>query len=218
MSPALRHWRRSPRPSTLVILALLALGAAGCGSGSSDQTAQQQKVQQIKDQVHRIQQYVAQHQSSSDEHQIGDASTVMARQDRPPSRKCPQALRAGRNAASHALSALRDAVPRLYRPPSFRIKGYSIVALFSLDPTAQADASIADLHKASFSPGLYRRKAMEACGATVASRSWLAVMDFPRAAMATLDPALAYLARTHRGWKVWYQWEPNLSKPAFPGE
>jgi hypothetical protein len=164
--------------------------------------------------MQRIQRYVARHQDSDGEGKYDAVITLVARR---PGR-CPEALRPGPNPPGHVLSALRREIPRLYRPPTFHIKHYSVRALFSLDRTAEASAATPQLHTAPFSQSLYRRKAAAACGATVATRSWLAVMEFPGAAMATLSPALAYLARTHRGWKVWYQWNPNLSKPAFPGE
>jgi hypothetical protein len=56
--------RKGLRPSSAVlIVALLALAVGGCGSGGN-QTAQQEKAQQIKGQVQRIKDYVAEHQSS----------------------------------------------------------------------------------------------------------------------------------------------------------
>jgi hypothetical protein len=59
--------RRSRRSFAFAILALLVVFAAGCGS-SSGQATQQEKVQQIKDQIGQMQRYVGEHRTGSGGH------------------------------------------------------------------------------------------------------------------------------------------------------
>jgi hypothetical protein len=50
----------------------------------------------------------------------------------------------------------------------------------------------------------------------LALRSWVAVIDFPRAPSATLGTYVTYLARTKdHGWRFWYAWLPYASRHGF---
>jgi hypothetical protein len=61
------------------------IALTACGGGSSEETAKQQKAQQIKDQIHRIQQYVAERQTSDGGDEV-------------PASSCPDAVAALREA------------------------------------------------------------------------------------------------------------------------
>jgi hypothetical protein len=82
----------------LVIVALLALFLAGCGSSSSDQVAQQEKVQQVKDHIGQIKRYIAQHRASGRAHQWRDQVQAATRSDLSAARAC--LLNAGFRTAS----------------------------------------------------------------------------------------------------------------------
>jgi hypothetical protein len=56
-----------------------------------------------------------------------------------------------------------------------------------------------------------RGPARRACGADVVDRSWVALVNAPRARAATIGFRLVYVARTPRGWQPWYDWAPNYS-------
>jgi hypothetical protein len=80
--------RGSRRSSALVIVALLALFVAGCGSSSSDQAAQQEKVQQVKDQIGQIKRYIAHHRTSGHTRQRRDQVQAATRSDLSGARAC----------------------------------------------------------------------------------------------------------------------------------
>ncbi|MDQ3856842.1 MAG: hypothetical protein M3327_00085 [Actinomycetota bacterium] len=80
-------------------------------------------------------------------------------------------------------------------------RGHFVIALFSLDTGFPPNP-------ASFPPRLlnrYRNIAADWCGLAVAERSWVALIHFPNAAAALLGEGVAYLARTPRGWRIWYR-------------
>jgi hypothetical protein len=70
---------------TVGVLAAALVAVAGCGSSTSDHPAEQAKAQQIKDQVQRIQQAVAEHQTSDGGDEV-------------PASSCPDAVAALREA------------------------------------------------------------------------------------------------------------------------
>jgi outer membrane murein-binding lipoprotein Lpp len=65
MSGVVGKWSRLPSWFAIVTVGLVALVAAGCGSSKSDQ-AQEQKVQEIKGEIQRLQRDIAQHQTARD--------------------------------------------------------------------------------------------------------------------------------------------------------
>jgi hypothetical protein len=123
--------------------------------------------------------------------------------------RCPRALAPGARAAERALRAVRARVPRLF--PNFELDryGYHVVALLSLD-----DALVAE----PISRKRYVRVATDACGRAVADRSWVVILHFPGAPMASLVPLVVYVARTADGWRPWYEWTPNFGGKGFIGK
>lgn len=76
-----------------------------------------------------------------------------------------------------------------------------------------------------FAPGLRRRRYLEiarnACGDTIARRSWIVVMNMPAAPAANFSVLALYFARTDEGWKAWYGWlasNPSDTDGFFPDE
>jgi hypothetical protein len=120
-------------------------------------------------------------------------------------RRCPDARRPGHDPIAKVLDAVRAQVPAAY--PSIDIGAYEVWSVFSLE----RDVIVV---------GLNRRRYLNVaarCGTKVARRSWVAVLSFPRAPDASFVPAVAYLARTREGWRLWYQWFPNKSeRGSFP--
>jgi hypothetical protein len=118
--------------------------------------------------------------------------------------KCPPAVRAGRFAPARITEAIRRDVPRIYAAMSAQgernaWRDHAVVAVFSLDIEATHGAP------AGWRPALlrYREAARIACGATVARRSWVSLLRFPRAANALAGEGVVFLARSRDGWRIW---------------
>jgi hypothetical protein len=73
-----------------------------------------------------------------------------------------------------------------------------------------------------FTPGLRRSRYLEvarkACGDVVARRSWVVVIEMPRAAAAALGLQALFFSRTADGWTAWHAWLPTAAAPntGFP--
>jgi hypothetical protein len=123
--------------------------------------------------------------------------------------RCPRALAPSARAAERAVRAVRAQVPRLF--PNFELDryGYHVVVLLSLDAALVAEP---------ISRKRYVRVAADACGSAVADRSWVVILHFPGAPMASLVPVVVYVARTADGWRPWYKWTPNFGGKGFIGK
>ncbi|HEX8085452.1 MAG TPA: hypothetical protein VF529_14255 [Solirubrobacteraceae bacterium] len=91
--------------------------------------------------------------------------------------------------------------------------------LRGIDPRGATITGAFDLQIAAFLPGFnqwrYVKRAARACGVAVARRSWMVVVNAPRAKMASLVPAIVYVARTREGWRPWYRHFPNFGTADF---
>ena len=115
---------------------------------------------------------------------------------------CPVAQPAGRLAARAAARALEREIPRAYADTTAQgerraWRGYSVTALFSLDPAAARSAWPQRMLRP------YRRAAIRLCGQAVADRSWVVLVHLPRAVGALQAEGVAFLARTATGWRIW---------------
>jgi hypothetical protein len=122
--------------------------------------------------------------------------------------RCPQAKTVERPRPEVVVRALRAQLPQLFDHIDRR--RYRIDVVFSLSRSTRV-------------PGVNRSRykdiALRACGGTVAERSWAASLHFPFAPAASFGPAIAYLAPTASGWRLWHGWLPNLgTRPFFPGD
>lgn len=110
---------------------------------------------------------------------------------------CPSALWPGRKAATEVAKVVQQAVPHLYRGVP-RHKQYEIVSMASLALGRQSTG-------VKTTVTLYRRIATRRCGPTVASRSWVVFLRFPKIKRsASLSYGIVYVARTTAGWRAWY--------------
>jgi hypothetical protein len=108
--------------------------------------------------------------------------------------RCPHASSPTSLAAQGVAAAVRRDVPKAYRGAEYG--SYQVTAL-------------AALRRGSFAPAgvsVYRGIAAAQCGATVADRSWVVFLFFPRAPGASLSQGVAFFARTAGGWTLWYRY------------
>jgi hypothetical protein len=61
----------------------------------------------------------------------------------------------------------------------------------------------------------YMARPERACGKAVVNNSWVVFVELPDAPMASLYPALVYVARTPTGWRPWYVGFPNAKGWGF---
>lgn len=119
-------------------------------------------------------------------------------------RRCPIPLNGGRFGAAHAADATRRQLKRIF--PGFDRRDSRISASISLG-------------MGDFVPKLsshyYTARPAEACGRHVVQNSWVVIVSLPRAPMASLVPALVYVARTPTGWHAWYVGFPNYGGWGF---
>lgn len=110
--------------------------------------------------------------------------------DRCPSARVPESRPAGR-----ILRVTRRNAARFVQASS--LPEFRVSAVFALG-------------QEHYAPGLRRRRyldiARNACGDTVAGRSWVVVISMPAAPAASLGLLALYFARTDEGWKAWYAW------------
>ena len=140
--------------------------------------------------------------STPDEYE--DDRSVVRASNRAKAERCPTSLLAGRFAPARIMEAIRREVPRVYADMSAQgehnaWRDYSVTGVFSLD--------VASTHGA---PAAWRRTlrrygdaAGNVCGGTVARRSWVVLIHFPRAQNALGGEGVAFLARTRAGWRIW---------------
>ncbi len=137
---------------------------------------------------------------SSNEHEDGGMAVPTAEQVA----ACPSALRAGRFAPARITEAIRRDVPRVYADMSAQgernaWRDYSVLAVFSLDLESSHGGPVAWRRALR----RYREVARTVCGRTVARRSWVALLRFPRAANALAGEGVAFLAKSRDGWRIW---------------
>lgn len=107
---------------------------------------------------------------------------------------CPHAQYPGSYAPAHAAAALYRAAPATFRGADER--SYRITALADLKPSASSPLVSA----------IYHGVAARVCGSTVANRSWVISVVFPRLLPSTdLSYGIVFAARTPHGWRVWYR-------------
>jgi hypothetical protein len=115
-------------------------------------------------------------------------------------RLCPIALTSSRLAIGRVALALRREVPVAFHDMQNQNgfgawRGYRPVAIYSLKPDG-----------GEFLPRVvarYHKAAAAACGNRVASRSWVALIQFPQAGGALQGAGVAFLAHTAAGWRIW---------------
>lgn len=109
--------------------------------------------------------------------------------------------RQGIESAVAMVAALRRDVPRAFRnltsmgEPAW--PKYDVSALYSLVSGSAKEP--AATHRAWL-------RARKLCGAETASRSWAVTLYFPLCQIPCAGPGTAYLARSPRGWSLWYPW------------
>ncbi|HZU13890.1 MAG TPA: hypothetical protein VFB58_13695 [Chloroflexota bacterium] len=109
---------------------------------------------------------------------------------------CPTSLPFGSTAPESVLKVVRQDVKRVYTPSERQ--GYEISLLVSLRPGSYQTLGS--------SGRLLRQIAIHQCGVTVANRSWLVLMEFPRLAPSNdMYGAQWFVARTPSGWQVWFR-------------
>ncbi len=118
--------------------------------------------------------------------------------------QCPTTLRFGRMAARHIAAALRTEVRRAYGDMTAQgeeraWRDYSVIAIFSLD-LGNSHGTPAAWRRAL---RRYRDAAQNLCGVPVAGRSWVVLLNFPRAIGALQGEGVAFVARTRVGWRIW---------------
>jgi hypothetical protein len=101
--------------------------------------------------------------------------------------------------AGELIPALRRLVPKRYGDMTNQQgrgawRGYVVVSEFDLGWPRYAGLTL---------PPTYRKSAVRACGARVASASWVVIIQFPRSQAADLSTSAAYIVRTVRGLTIW---------------
>lgn len=125
------------------------------------------------------------------------------RGERARSVQCPVALPPDASAAREVATAVQAELLGGY-PPTTNVsefQGFRVVAIGSL---AQ-DAQPADIQTFFGTP--YHGIAAHACGATVADRSWVVFVYFPKLSWsADMSQGIDYVARTDTGWHIWWRY------------
>ena len=141
---------------------------------------------------------------------LGEESARLVESRAVTDERCPAARVPEARPAERILRVTRRNAARFVQASSLR--GFRISALF---PLAQD----------RYVPGLRRKRylriARNACGGTIARRSWVVVIDMPAAPAANFGLLALYFARTDAGWKAWYAWlasDPFDRDGFFPGE
>jgi hypothetical protein len=124
------------------------------------------------------------------------------------SSSCPKGLlQPGSRAPEDVLRTLRAAVPRVFRVVSYgktvklSAKNTNVLDVRSL---AGDGANLPGIRTVTGLSSYYGKLAQRRCGGRVASRSWVAIIQFPDAQAIPFSYRFAFFGRTHRGWKVWY--------------
>ncbi|MDA0172024.1 hypothetical protein OJ998_23180 [Solirubrobacter taibaiensis] len=111
--------------------------------------------------------------------------------------KCPASISPGPRAAPQASKALFASLSKLY--PTLNRSGATVQGMFGL-----AGGLPSTIRTKRYTTG----GASKACGSKVIANSWLAFVRLPNAPADASDHVV-YLTRTAKGWKVWYEWNPQ---------
>ncbi len=117
--------------------------------------------------------------------------------------QCPAALPPDAGAAQEVASAVQAELLSGYPPTANaqELQGFRIVAAGSLA------AGIQPAGVQTFFDTPYRGIAAHACGNTVADRSWVVFVFFPKLGWsADMSQGVDYVARTATGWHVWWRY------------
>jgi hypothetical protein len=123
--------------------------------------------------------------------QYESAAAVSAQQ------KCPKSIAPGPRAAQLASKALFSALPRLY--PTLERRGATVQGMFNL-----AGGLPSTIRMKRYTNGAARK----ACGSAIIKHSWVAFVRLPNAPADAADHVV-YITRTEKGWKIWYEWNPQ---------
>lgn len=118
-------------------------------------------------------------------------------------RACPSTIQAGGyqgiSATSQIVAAVRSGVPQIFR--DFTTQGggpgwhhYQVQGLISLSGGYSPESRVVTR---------YRREAARRCGRAAAVNSWVVLLQFPEAPMASTSFAHMFVARTAHGWVAW---------------
>ena len=110
---------------------------------------------------------------------------------------CPKPIAPGPRAAPQVSRALYRAMPKLY--PTLDRKGATVRGLFSL-----AGGLPSTIKTKRYVSG----PAFRACGDDVTRASWVAFVLLPNAP-ADASEHVVFVVRTAKGWRVWYEWNPQ---------
>jgi len=118
------------------------------------------------------------------------SATVSAQQ-------CPKPASPGPRAAAQSSKALFKALPRLY--PTLNREGATVQGTLSLAGGLPTWIKIK-----RYTTGA----ASKACGDEVIKASWVAWVLLPNSPKDAANHVV-YLVNTSKGWKVWYEWNPQ---------
>lgn len=116
---------------------------------------------------------------------------------------CPKTIQAGGyqgiRATEKIVAAVRRGVPRIFR--DFTTQGggpgwhhYQVQGLLSLSGGYLPEP---------LAVTRYRREAARRCGRAVALNSWVVLLQFPEAPMASTSFGHMFIAKTRHGWVAW---------------
>ena len=111
--------------------------------------------------------------------------------------KCPKQVAPGPRAAPQVTKALYEAMPKLY--PTLNRKAATVQGTFSL-----AGGLPSTIKTKRYARG----PAFRACGEEVIMASWVAFVLLPNAPADASDHVV-FMVRTAKGWRVWYEWNPQ---------
>lgn len=117
--------------------------------------------------------------------------------------QCPAALPPDASAAEEVATAVQTELLSGYPPTAnvSELKGFRVVAIGRLAPDAQPP----DVQTFFDTP--YHGVAAHACGTTVADRSWVVFVFFPKLSWsADMSQGIDYVARTDTGWHIWWRY------------
>ena len=117
--------------------------------------------------------------------------------------KCPKTIAPGPQAARQASKELFQSLPDLY--PTLNREGATVQGMFGLGGGLPST-----IRTKRYTTG----GAAKACGKAVIRASWVAFVRLPNAPADAADH-IVYLARTEKGWRIWYEWNPQNPEGAL---
>ena len=117
--------------------------------------------------------------------------------------KCPATIAPGPRGAPQSSKALFSALPKLY--PTLNRSGATVQGMFGLSGGLPST-----IRTKRYTSG----GAAKACGKAVIRASWIAFVRLPNAPADAADHVV-YLARTEKGWRVSYEWNPQNPEGAL---